>query len=486
MKEQIDFDKFNEKYIIFSLLAFSLLICILIGTDIIDFNYCLLFLSSGLFLFFIFKSSKLAIYVILFSVSFFDFLNTYIHLPRQLTWLPEIMILILFAKAIHLLVNKKTKVSLLNAPLLIIFLLLIFIGLVSSFANNCPLLMTIFAYRTYLKYLVLFFLLLLFDFDIAFYKKIINTIFIIAAIQIPVALIEWKFLGAGDFSGGTFGLYAQGTGIMVIFVASIISIVFGICVFKKVYLRYILLSVGLFIPIITGESKAAFIFIPFVILFHLFSIAFNIRKSFKRKIRYALLLAMFIPIFSIGLMLTPRYFHNDWAILFFKDPRLIYENFSGEVSDESFEWGYRIKRISSVPYSINFISRDELTLFLGLGPGNASKSFFEEYNGGYSDLPVHRSALVLCMLEWGVLGTILYLIAFLYIFMKNKKIIRIIDDPYWKGIFFGFSGVTALYPAALIYNKVWLEDVLGFMFWFLASAIFVLERKLRINKANKQ
>lgn len=484
MKEHIDIVKLYDKYKIVSLFVLSLLIGTLAGIDVVDPNYLFLLALSLPFSFFVFKNSKLAIYIILFSVSFFDFLNTYAHFPRQLTWLPEIIILILAAKAIYLLFNKKIKASSWDGPLLFIFLFLILIGLLSGLANNCPPLMVIFAYRTYLKYIALFFLLLFFDFDIAFYKKVITTIFIIAAIQIPVALIEWKFLGAGDFAGGTFGLHAQGTGIMVIFVASIISIVFGICAYQKVYLKYILLSIALFIPIITGESKGAFIFVPFVLLVQFFSLT-SMRKNFKKNIKYMLVLAAFIPAFFICLQLLPKYHQHDWVIQFLRNPRSIYEQYSGEQDDESYEWGYRVRRFSAVPYSLNLIGKDKLTLLLGLGPGNASESFFSEYSGKYKDLPVFRSALVLSILEWGVLGTILYLITFLYIFMKNRKIIRLVDDPYWKGIFFGFNGVILLYMAALLYNSVWLKDVLGFLFWFLASAVFVIGKRLKVNTAEK-
>ena len=456
-----------NKYIVLPYFALILFVSVCIGFSIVEPNsYFWLLLVSGLLFWFSNENPKLAIYVIIFSISFMNFLYAYTPLPRQLSLLPEVMIILLTMKAIYLSATKRISGNLLNKPLLFMFLALIFVGLLSALVNNCSPIITMFGFRNHLKYVFLFLLLLLFDFDAVFYKRVITTIFIIAAIQIPFAIVEWRLIGPGDLAGGTFGLNA--TGIMAIFVASIISIIFGISIYQKVDIKYILLSFALLVPLMTGESKAGFFFIPLVLFFQ-----FLRRKGgFKRNIRFALLLTIFIPIFFLSVHYFPRFYGSDVSI-YLKEPQMVYENQSGEL----YKPELRIRRLSSIPYAFNFINRSKLTLLLGLGPGNASLSFFSEYSGKYSNSPVWPTALVILLLEWGMLGTILYLLMFLYIFIKCNNYIFLVSNPYWKGIFFGFNGMIVVYLAASIYNRDWLNDSLGFIFWFLASAIFVVGKR---------
>lgn len=107
-----------------------------------------------LFSFFVIKNSRLAIYAILFSVAFLDFLYAYTPLPRQLSWLPEVMIIALTINATSLLVSKRINTDMLNKPLLFIFSSLILEGICSGFANNCSPIITVLGFRNHLKNVV--------------------------------------------------------------------------------------------------------------------------------------------------------------------------------------------------------------------------------------------------------------------------------------------------------------------------------------------
>ena len=88
--------KLWNKYRLLFYFVLILFICVCIGFNIVEpNNYFWLLLVGGLLSFFVNENSKLVIYVILLSVAFLDFLYAYTLLPRQLSWLPEVMIILL-------------------------------------------------------------------------------------------------------------------------------------------------------------------------------------------------------------------------------------------------------------------------------------------------------------------------------------------------------------------------------------------------------
>lgn len=428
-------------------------------------NYFLLLIIGGLLSLIVFYNSRIAIYIILVSVSFFEILYAHTPFPRQLTWLPEIMIGILTIKVLYILSCRKFTVRTGDVKsfrfLFLLFILLIFIGIFSGLSRGFSPVITLLGFRNYFKYILLFFLLYYLDFDRDFYKRIVALIFVIAAIQVPVSVLEYAIFRAPDWAGGTFGYHA--TGAMAIFVASIISLVIGVSNFYKISLKYWILSVLLFIPLTVGAARVGFFFIPLIAVFHLF----QKKKDMKTHLIYLILVILAIPLYNLLLHFASHFIKSD-ILMYVKDPQLILLTQSGYKESVG-----KIGRLSSIPYVFNVIKKDFFTLLFGVGPGNASPSFFGSFPGKYAGLPFWPTSLVRLILEYGILGAMLYLSMFVYIYFRIGKIVNSIKDSYWRGIIIGFKGIVLLYLIATAYAAIFFTDILSFMFWSMAAAIFV-------------
>lgn len=454
---------------IFRMVSYVLLfiIAVYLGKACVLSNrYFLFLILGGLFSLITFYNEKFAIYVILFSVSFLDILYVYTPIPRQLSWLPEIMIGVLTIKVLYIISRRHSIVRRSDIKtfkiLLLLFVLLIFTGVFSGILNDSSPVITMIGFRNYFKYILLFFLLYYLGLEQDFYKKIIGFIFIIAAIQVPVSILEYTIFKAGDWAGGTFGYHS--TGIMAVFVASIFSLVIGLSNFDKIKLKYWALCVLLFIPLAVGSARAGFLFIPLILTFHLF----QKKRDIKTTLKYLILIILTIPLYYLLIYFISNFMKSN-IVMYFQNPQLVFSENLGYFGSVE-----KIGRLSSIPYIFNFIKRDLLTFLFGIGPGNASPSFFSGFTGKYVSLPFWRTSFVRLLLEYGILGTSVYLSMFLYIYSRIDKLVDSTNDSYWKGIIMGFKGIIFLYLIATFYTEVFLTDILSFIFWFIAVAIFVL------------
>jgi len=446
-----------------------ILISILAGYYIVyPNNYFWFLVVGGFTILIILKNSELGIFLILFAVSFFDALYAHTPFPRQLSWLPEIIIMVLSIKVLYIYSRYFNRKNVRTQSLKFSFTLLILLisfGIVSGIHSGSFPIITLLGFRNYFKYILLFFLMCYLNFTPNFYKRLLNYIFIIAAVQPVASILEYHIFRMPDWAGGTFGYHSTGT--MAIFVASIYSFVLGISNYNKVSFKYWILLASLFIPLILGSSRAGFFFIPLIALFHLFQKKRDRRTFFK----YIVFIALSVPVYIFIVNFASQSYILGFR-RFFEDPNLIILSQSGYMERVN-----KIGRLSTLPYVINFLKDNPFTLLFGLGPGNASPSFFKDFTGKYADLPYWPISAARLLLEYGFIGTLLYFMMLFHVYFKTNKIIKLIKDPYWKGIYTGFKGFFLIYIiAGLVYAEVILTDILSFIFWVFASSVFIMEQ----------
>ncbi len=147
-------------------------------------------------------------------------------------------------------------------------------------------------------------------------------------------------------------------------------------------------------------------------------------------------------------------------------------------------WGEATGRTSAMKVVHRTLTKNTINFLLGFGPGSMSKSYFKEFERKKlrDAVPIAygKSQWVTMSLEYGYGGTLLFLWLIFPLFKVNQRFFNETDHRYWKAISFGFKGICFAYLMGFFYAKVFRLDVLAFIFWFFAAAIFCLGRQREV------
>ncbi|RMD97262.1 MAG: hypothetical protein D6814_09840, partial [Calditrichaeota bacterium] len=199
----------------------------------------------GILALILFMNHNIGVLMLFVSIFLIDWISEFLGLlPRQFTWLPEIILAILFAKIIFLKIVNK---NILGSSIDKLMLLLICSAIIGAVVNAMNPIVAILGFRNFFKYIIMFYILLNLNLDEIFFKKMIKLLIIVALLQIPITIAEWQIYGIGDNVVGTLG--RNTTGVMAIFLAFIASFLIGFYMHSGKIL-YLLMIVPLFIPIV--------------------------------------------------------------------------------------------------------------------------------------------------------------------------------------------------------------------------------------------
>lgn len=427
-------------------------------------------------------SSKVAILTMVLSVFFADWLTQYIQIiPREMSWITEVILGVLLFKAILLCRGKGFQ----RTPIGVVVLSIIGLGVISALINSVSPVMMLLAFRIYLRFVLLFYIIINLDLDERFLKTIVSLLIIIALIQVPISIYQsftWTpevivqkgLQGRLDYAGGTLARGA--TGINTIFILFIISLLLGIHIAKNSSVVNWVLVVFLLIQPMVGQGKAVFLYLPLLILFLLFMPAPEIKmKRYRQFIPIILIILISIPVISIFgkwagwnplefVKSLPEYFERDY---------------------NAFYPGQWVGRTAKIAYINRQLATNVGYLLFGLGPGVATPTVFSSfipplfYELSLFGIPRGMTYTRL-ITEWGYIGFFLFLFILFQIFKYNFRFLKNVNSRYWKAISFGFSGVIFLYFSSTFYTYSWTADATSFTFWFLAATIFSVGKKKKI------
>jgi hypothetical protein len=428
--------------------------------------YFWLMLAAFPVLVFIIKNERTGLIIVMFSVFFADWFFEVGLIPTQLTWLPEITLLIYITKI--LITKKGLKRTPIDLPIILFIAVFIF----SMLMNSKSPISGILALRLDFKFILMFYVLISFDFSEEFFRKMIKIIVFLLAIQVPVAIIKFFRFGQNEAAIGTYASFGgELSTILPLFAISLFLGFYLIYKNQKFRGRFIIYNIGyLIFPVLAG--KKGFFFFGFFLL------GFLARQAGKE------ILGKLIP---VGVILLPGLL----ASLYFvpglrpalKNPGYLWKySISYEtVRSEKGEAGGRLVAIGD---TFNAAKKDAVHFLVGWGPGSTIQSFFGSYNAvAAGKLPVKIyygfTHLVSTVIEYGYLGFLFYFIMPLYILFKaNRRFYKKISDPFWKATSFGFGGILfSVFSVGLLYKDLLRQDVVGFLFWFFAAAIVVIAKK---------
>ena len=407
------------------------------------------------------KYDQIGFYVIMFSVFFADWFKELGLIPDQMTWLPDVVLLILSFKVVFL---RQENKGLAKISVTVPIVLLILSGLLSTLLNSGSIITTILGFRQDLKFVLMFFLLVKLNPEERFFRQMIRLLITLLIIQVPVALVKSTIYGQGESAIGTYAVHGGTYSTILPLVA--ISIFLGFFLFEKPRLRYILLC-SLFILFSIVGGKRAFLFFGVLLSLFLFWQAGG--KNLGK-------LACVVPFLMLGFLMCVYFVPSLKPAV--ENPRHLID-FS-----VSYTTGYDERgatgRASAIQQAYKIAKNSPQTLLLGYGPGSLTKMAFKEATGKdllTLEIAYGGSQWVLMSLEYGFVGVLLFLWLFFSLFRINQRFFDATSGKYWKAISFGFKGIWFTYLMGFFYGRVFRLDVLAFILWFFAATICCLRGK---------
>jgi hypothetical protein len=425
--------------------------------------YFLVFLFAIPIILILLKDKQIGFYLIIIWVFFADWFVQIGVVPTQLTWLPEIVLVVY---TLSFLLREK---FIRRTPFDIPILLFVIIGIISAIFNGRTPVSVLLTFRLDLKFILMFYLLVSFDLPEKFYKTMTNVFLILLVIQIPTALIKYTIYGQGEMAIGTYALYGGTYSTILPLIG--ISLFLSMFIHKKPRPTYILLIFGFILFSILGGKKGLIYYGPVLVIFIL------VKLSLARLTRWKLY--RIIPVgIIILLMFMPIIYFVPWLKPVKENPMYL-RDFILMYDVRYTQTGNPAGRLPTIVETFRDLSSKTSRFLIGYGPGTMIKSYFSKYDERQRLRQTIWeknlvTELVQKSVEYGYLGLLFYFLLPLFIlFRMNEKLYGNIDDDYWKSISFGYSGILFSYFIIGIgYCSIHRGDLAGFIFWFFAAAIY--------------
>ena len=414
------------------------------------------------------RLTYLVLIILVINLFFAEYLNKQLMIiPRQATWIPEIISLIVVV--LILLRFAILKDFAIGLKYMILLSLFITIFAASSLINLSGPGAIIVGMRTYLKSLPLFLLPAVFKVDSKRLKNQLLFILPLLLLQCPMAffqrLIQFGLDANGDNIRGTLNT----SGVLTFVMICSIAILNGFYQKKLLKLRYfIILSLILFIPTTINETKVTVAYLPLsIIIPFVFVNEHRIANKIKKLVAVvamgAILAAIFIPVYN-----------------YFMQPRWGYGIFEFITSGKATEYVY-----SGTPYNVNknwrrgdrlvvaadTVSKDLGTFFFGYGPGNVIDSYLNDFQDSTVDATAKANAQAVTNLIWenGFLGLLTY-VSLLFLIYKDASLLRK-QDSFMGGFSLGWCAVVILSGLNLFYQNILIMNIINYLFWYFSGVV---------------
>jgi hypothetical protein len=461
-----------QHYLTLTIIISISLASYIFAKGIVHNEYTLPFILIGVFfLIYLFNNIRLNIYLLFLFLFSLDYLNFLLGLlPRQFTWFPESLSIVLMSYILLQIIKFKSLPDHKAYRFFAVYLCILFTGVLVNWIKPTVFLTGI---NNHLKFVPFFFIPFFKKFNESEIRKVIKLLFFLTFLQFPVTVIQFltKDTRSGDLVGGSIG--ANTSGILSIFL-SIMIVLWNTRFFKRKlsFFQYVLGLLALTVPMSLNETKVSAILIPLAFLIS--TVALPEAKRYKKKmfIGCIMLLVVFFGYrFAYNTFYasdyTPRGIDN-----YILNPQFSFEYLSGNPEG-------RMSRLASISFAFNQISRNPIHLLFGVGIGNASESFFRatsgEYHRIFGELVIMQTSYAFLLWEVGVLGSILFLFILIYLaIFAYKK--RNVDGPYHEVFTMVFSMVVIFLPM-MAYTNVFRDDLFLYLFWFVAGLMINFTRK---------
>lgn len=398
--------------------------------------------------------------------------------PRVFTWAPE---MISGLVAVIVITKIATTRRLAIQPKFLLFFTMLSLLVVAGLVANMVQPGAIFAgIRNYAKHIPIFLLPAVYDFSDKEIKNQLSFLLILTLFQVPLAIFQrveqfTKGIVSGDAIGGTLG----NSKTLSITLLCSITIMFAFYLKGRIgFKRFLVAGLLLFIPSTINETAGTLFLIP---LGFLAPVLFaDLGKS---RMRYmiativggSLFLVIFIGIYNL-------YFGSRWGgsitNLLTTNLATTYES-RETVQEDVKQLGpsigkQRVGRFAAVELAVHTLWRqDPVKALIGVGIGNASKSFSRTLQGGYYDkyksFGIEVNTLSRLLWEVGFLGTGLFLL-FFYLVFQEARVLCVREDIA-GGIALGWIGVLAILLVSTVYINMITPNVIAYLFAYISGYV---------------
>ncbi len=403
-------------------------------------------------------------------------------LPRSISWLSD-FVLIALIPVIVILWRQGRRIQ--YAPHLIPLVVLLGISLFSSVVNQQAPLNYLAGFRVYYKYFIWMAFVLLAPFRAEIDRLFKNALMVLAALQIPLVLIQRFVLNLHfDLASGTM----LGTARLALFLILVYYLWFGhvVIVLRRPWLG--LLGLVIIPTTILGEVKAIVFIFPLALLILLMHLYKKIGWRISAVSVFAVLAVIFIslPLFPDGKAATVSEFLADpLSILEHQDQfsRIITKNSEGEkeilemepIGEDDYKDpeklyllsnGRPLGRVANLKFA--FYNTGKLSnggYLLGAGIGATHNSEFDRLDGVlYRQFPtfrLHKLPLSMVLLEMGISGVLVFAWFIIGWYLMSLKLINSKSESMQVTGYLGL-GVIVTFGISMIYTNTFIFD--GFLF----------------------
>jgi hypothetical protein len=385
-------------------------------------------------------------------------------LPREATWITDILILLLVIRT-FLLSKHKSKPYPVEK---LIFLFLAF-ALLTSLVNSMNLTALIAALRLHFRYLLLFVAATRMDVSRRWLTGFVVFLFVIGLVQTPITLEQYYGFQIRDLDDvtGSFG-YNQTPGVAMFLLVLFTYLIARMVERAQFRLSYIVMSVWMSVGPILGEAKFYFLFLPVLLLF-------MIRQEFFRRPAVSISLGatglLLIVVVNVVILRSGVWQEGRNPLTYVTKLPQEFQNDVDAAEYDRFERGFQYVQ------GTRLVMKKLKTALIGNGAGAITDSYIAggqsptfTYYSQWSLTSAHIVAFMWLLIEFGVIG-IAILASIMFVIYRRGRFLRKSSDPELRIMGRMLEGLTFLYCTYLLYTSAWQTDSIAFVFWGLAGLI---------------
>jgi len=347
--------------------------------------------------------------------------------------------------------------------------------------------------RFYFTGFIFFLLPLVYRFSQRELSHQLMFLLLVGMLQAPVTLLQrfvwYRNSGTGDVIVGTLGAHSSGA--LSTFLSIELAILVTFFVKRRIKLPMFLVGVALlFVPTTLNETKVMLIYMPIIFLGpYVFSGAFAHNKG-----RLAVAAAGFgiaVAVFSVIYQYTmvdlygrsgmdlSRFTTVDGVTKFVSS--YLAPQTTADEDDELGDGPKMVGRIDQIVIPLQRLARDPVTLLVGYGVGNVSKSPLDGFSGAWLDEAARytkgSSYLSKIIWEMGLLGVFLLASLLVFVYRDASYVAR-----WQEGIFADFAlawkTVMIVLVLGIFYKSILTHTAVAPVLWFYLGLIVSLRARL--------
>jgi hypothetical protein len=277
----------------------------------------------------------------------------------------------------------------------------------------------------------------------------------------------------GDMITGTVGQEKTLAG----FTLWALAIVFALYLRNKISLTlFIVISFVLLIPSVLNESTGSFILLPFLFIVPILFGEFG-QNRVKLFFISAIFGSLLLSLMAVGYdSLYGRWSKAGGIISAITSGRVV--EMESETEEDESRIGNKdvvaIGRLTAISRAQELLwEYDPVKLFVGVGIGNATDSFKDEFKGEYFTEHVadgiSRHSLSYVMWHYGLIGVMISLL-FCFMIFKDAKVLSSRDDVCGY-VSLGFLAIVGMFLVQSMYFSVISINLLGILFAYFSGYI---------------